>query len=165
MYQLYRDFNLVKKGPKNSGMGKPPPLFGQCPKENVFFSMISSLSISLPVFCVMEGWVGLKFWAWGGIAALESEEMSLAVSEPSRSRVDGEARGLPSNKQLMETDSFVQLCCNGSFNFPPVWALYNANAVLLNSTWKVHFVHFGVFNAFSHSGLHVQCSAARGQDW
>ena len=25
MYQLYRDFNLVKKGPKNSGMGKPPP--------------------------------------------------------------------------------------------------------------------------------------------
>ena len=45
MYQLYRDFNLVKKGPKNSGMGKPPsPLFGQCPKENVLLFMISSLS-------------------------------------------------------------------------------------------------------------------------
>ena len=27
-----------KRGPKNSGMGRPPPpLFGQCPKENVFF--------------------------------------------------------------------------------------------------------------------------------
>ena len=31
---------LLEKGPKNSGMGRPPPpLFGQCPKENVFFSM------------------------------------------------------------------------------------------------------------------------------
>ena len=24
-------------------MGKPPPLFGQCPKENVFFEMMSPL--------------------------------------------------------------------------------------------------------------------------
>ena len=30
---------LLKRGPKNSGMGRPPPpLFGQCPKENVFFN-------------------------------------------------------------------------------------------------------------------------------
>ena len=29
---------LLKRGPKNSGRGKPPPpSFGQCPKENVFF--------------------------------------------------------------------------------------------------------------------------------
>ena len=29
---------LLEKGPKNSGMGRPPPpSFGQCPKENVFF--------------------------------------------------------------------------------------------------------------------------------
>ena len=28
---------LLKRGPKNSGMGSPPPSFGQCPKENVFF--------------------------------------------------------------------------------------------------------------------------------
>ena len=34
---------LVKKGPKNSGMGKPLPLFGQCPKENVHCLVISSL--------------------------------------------------------------------------------------------------------------------------
>ena len=128
-------------------------------------SRSSLVSISLPVFCVMEGWVGLKFWAWGGIAALESKEMSLAVSEPSRGRVDGEARGLPSNKQLMETDSFVQFYCNESFNFPPVSAVYNANAVLLNSTCKMHFVHCGVLITFRHSGLHVQCRSARGQDW
>ena len=31
---------LLEKGPKNSGMGRPPsPSFGQCPKENVFFSI------------------------------------------------------------------------------------------------------------------------------
>ena len=29
---------LIEKGPKNSDMGRPPPpLFGQYPKENVFF--------------------------------------------------------------------------------------------------------------------------------
>ena len=29
---------LLKRGPKNPGMGRPPPpSFGQCPKENVFF--------------------------------------------------------------------------------------------------------------------------------
>ena len=27
---------LLEKGPQNSGMGIPPPLFGQCPKENFF---------------------------------------------------------------------------------------------------------------------------------
>ena len=26
-----------KTGSKNSGRGLPPPLFGQCPKENIFF--------------------------------------------------------------------------------------------------------------------------------
>ena len=37
---------LLEKGPKNSGMGRPspPPSFGQCPKENVFFLLMSSLS-------------------------------------------------------------------------------------------------------------------------
>ena len=30
---------LLERGPKNSGIGRPPPLFGQCPKENVFFSI------------------------------------------------------------------------------------------------------------------------------
>ena len=35
---------LLEKGPKNSGMGRPPlPSFGQSPKENVFFQGISSL--------------------------------------------------------------------------------------------------------------------------
>ena len=29
---------MVGKGPKNSGKAlPPPPLFGQCPKENIFF--------------------------------------------------------------------------------------------------------------------------------
>ena len=27
---------LLKRGPKTSGMGRPPLSFGQCPKENVF---------------------------------------------------------------------------------------------------------------------------------
>ena len=31
---------LLKREPKKLGMGRPPPpLFGQCPKENVFFSI------------------------------------------------------------------------------------------------------------------------------
>ena len=38
MYQLYRGFNLVKKGPKNSGMGKPPPLFRAMPERNRAFT-------------------------------------------------------------------------------------------------------------------------------
>ena len=34
--------------PKNSGMGRPPPpLFGHCPKENVFFPLRPSLTYSL----------------------------------------------------------------------------------------------------------------------
>ena len=37
MYQLYRDFNLVKKGPKNSGMGKPPPPFRAMPERKRAF--------------------------------------------------------------------------------------------------------------------------------
>ena len=28
---------MVGKGPKNSGKDLPPPLFGQCQKENIFF--------------------------------------------------------------------------------------------------------------------------------
>ena len=36
-----------KRGPKNPGMGRPPPLFGQCPKENVFFLLMSSLTNKL----------------------------------------------------------------------------------------------------------------------
>ena len=39
----FRDFYLVKKGPKNSGIGKPPPTFGQCPKVSDFFLRIPSL--------------------------------------------------------------------------------------------------------------------------
>ena len=49
---------LLKIGPKISGMGRPPPpSFGQCPKENVFFPLMSSLSSysllnqQLPVKC------------------------------------------------------------------------------------------------------------------
>ena len=38
MYQLYRDFNLVKKGPKNSGMGKPPPPFRAMPERKRAFT-------------------------------------------------------------------------------------------------------------------------------
>ena len=39
---------LLKKGPKNSGMGRPPPpSFGQCPKENVFLLLMSSLTAPL----------------------------------------------------------------------------------------------------------------------
>ena len=38
----FRD--LVKKGPKNLGIGKPPPLpFGQCPKVSDFFQRMPSL--------------------------------------------------------------------------------------------------------------------------
>ena len=42
----FRDFYLVKKGPKNLGIGKPPPpppTFGQCPKVSDFFQRMSSL--------------------------------------------------------------------------------------------------------------------------
>ena len=39
----YKGKHGGKKG-KNSGMGRPPPSFGQCPKENVFFLLMSSLS-------------------------------------------------------------------------------------------------------------------------
>ena len=49
MYQLYRDFNLVKKGQKIRAWVNPPPLFGQCPKENVLFLMRSSLIVACPV--------------------------------------------------------------------------------------------------------------------
>ena len=37
---------LLKRGPKISGMGRPlpPPSFRQCPKENVFFPLMSSLT-------------------------------------------------------------------------------------------------------------------------
>ena len=39
---------LLKRGPKNLGMGRPPPpSFGQCPKENVFFSLIYLLTYLL----------------------------------------------------------------------------------------------------------------------
>ena len=38
-------FSLSKKrAQKNSGKGKPPPQFGQCPNWNVFFVLPSSLS-------------------------------------------------------------------------------------------------------------------------
>jgi len=41
----FKDFYLVKKGPKNSGIGKPPPpTFGQCPKVNDIFLRMSSLT-------------------------------------------------------------------------------------------------------------------------
>ena len=40
---------LLKRGPKNSGMGRLPlPSFGQCPKENVFLLLMSSLTWSSP---------------------------------------------------------------------------------------------------------------------
>ena len=43
---------LLERGPKNSGMGRPPPSFGQCPKENVFFLLMSSLTPTLAMlFC------------------------------------------------------------------------------------------------------------------
>ena len=32
-----------EKGPINLGMGKPPPPFGQCPKENVHLKIMFSL--------------------------------------------------------------------------------------------------------------------------
>ena len=39
---------LLKRGPKNSGMGRPPPPpFGQCPKENVFFPLTPYLKLKL----------------------------------------------------------------------------------------------------------------------
>ena len=64
----------------------------------------SLVNISLSVFWLMEGW-GLKFWARGGIAALESKEMSLLVNWAA-----AWWRGsLLSNNQLMERDSFVQV--------------------------------------------------------
>ena len=33
----YKGQHGGKTGSKNSGRGLPPPLFGQCPKENIFF--------------------------------------------------------------------------------------------------------------------------------
>ena len=36
----------LERGPKNLGMGRPPPpSFGQCPKENIFFSLRPSLTL------------------------------------------------------------------------------------------------------------------------
>ena len=35
---------LLERGPKNSGMGRPPPLFRQCPKESGFFKWRPSLN-------------------------------------------------------------------------------------------------------------------------
>ena len=47
----FRDFYLVKKGPKNLGIGKPPPpTFGQCPKVSDFFIRIPSLNYSVFIF-------------------------------------------------------------------------------------------------------------------
>ena len=44
----FRDFYLVKKGPKNLGIGKPPPpTFGQCPKVGNFFQRIPSPIVGL----------------------------------------------------------------------------------------------------------------------
>ena len=44
-----RDYYLVKKEPKNSQKPKPPPPpFGQCPKKNDFFDLMSSVWV--PVF-------------------------------------------------------------------------------------------------------------------
>ena len=34
----YKGQHGGKKGSKNSGRGLPPPLFGQCPRENIFFT-------------------------------------------------------------------------------------------------------------------------------
>ena len=40
----YKGQHGGKTGSKNSGRGLPPPLFGQCPKENIFFFVRASLS-------------------------------------------------------------------------------------------------------------------------
>ena len=43
--------HFLKKGQKKSGMGRPPPSFGHCPKENVFFFI--DVFPKLPLFVVI----------------------------------------------------------------------------------------------------------------
>ena len=42
----YKGQHGGKTGSKNSGRGLPPPLFGQCPKENIFFFRRASLTLT-----------------------------------------------------------------------------------------------------------------------
>ena len=61
----------------------------------------------------MEGW-GLKFWAWGGIAALESKEMSLEWTEQQGDvpGVNWAARGRGSSKKVIEK-GFINIIIRG----------------------------------------------------
>ena len=52
----FKDKYLVKKGAKR-GMGRPPPpLFRQCPKENVFFQLRSSLTLKIKICHSISLW-------------------------------------------------------------------------------------------------------------
>ena len=42
--------HFLKEGQKIRAWVGPPPSFGQCPKENVFFQLISSLTLQLLLF-------------------------------------------------------------------------------------------------------------------
>ena len=44
----------MKKGPKHSGRGLPPPWFRQCPKVNILFFRRSSLTLLLEIFTKIE---------------------------------------------------------------------------------------------------------------
>ena len=73
----YKGQHGGKKGKKNSGRGLPPPLFGQCPKKNIFFFVRASLRLSHPVFLAPKEkhWAGdlLKFVLRGLFAPVHSK--------------------------------------------------------------------------------------------
>ena len=57
-------FSWWKKGQKIRAWVNPPPLFGQCPKENVLFLMRSSLTLFCREFeyCWIYAFFVLIFW-------------------------------------------------------------------------------------------------------
>ena len=45
---------LLERGPKNSGMGRPPPLIRAMPERKRFFPLMSSLTYSLEIILAAE---------------------------------------------------------------------------------------------------------------
>ena len=62
---------MVEKRVNKFGQGSPPPLFGQCPKENIFFYRMASLMSLFRVNqCSTNSWVN-----W--IACLDNKQCRL----------------------------------------------------------------------------------------
>ena len=54
--------HFLKKGQKIRAWVHPPPSFGQCPKENVFFSLMSSLSHTATTSGILLFQENTTFW-------------------------------------------------------------------------------------------------------